>query len=247
MAVEREECVGTLDATQTKLEGEYPVKARAVLEMTLPSKNDEEDHKWEVNASCFSMHLVVHNAKGDKVEQSRCSFLAMTRMAGMSPEELFDEVRKAAQKYLANMGAITDKFKNILTAKVLRNMERHSCRTLSNIVEPSMESNLFWLRVIWPSALGTTPIVNLYKHKGDLHMQIFVLCAGKNNQSKLSDEVVHLLAWEHHTFGLDYKGELRTLKDVLQFASWAIRSADISINPCITLEMSLHRQPPSPA
>jgi hypothetical protein len=26
---------------------------------------------------------------------------------------------------------------------------------------------------------------------------------------------------------------------MLQFASWAIRSADISINPCITLEMSL--------
>jgi len=223
---------------------DYPVRAKAVLEMLLPSKNDGVDHKWEIDAKCFGMHLVVHNANGDKIEQSRCSFLAMARMAGISPEELFEEVRKAAQKYLANIGAITDKFKKILTAEVLRSMERHSCRTLANIVEPSMESNLFWLRVIWPSVLGTTPIVNLFKHNGNLHMQIFVLCAGKDNQSKLSDEVVHLLAWDHHTYGLDYKGELRTLGDVLKFASWAIRSADISINPCITLEMSLAGKEP---
>ena len=113
---------------------EYPVRAKAVLEMILPSKNDEEDHKWEIDAKCFGMHLVVHNAKGDKVEQSRCSFLAVAHMAGISSEELFDEVRKAAQKYLANMGAITDKFKKIPTTEVLRNMERHSSRTLANIV-----------------------------------------------------------------------------------------------------------------
>ena len=131
------------------------------------------------------MHLVVHNAKGDKVEQSRCSFLAAAHMAGISPEELFDEVRKAAQKFLANMGAIIDKFKKILTTQVLRNMERHNSGTLANIVEPSMESNLFWLRVIWPSVLGTTPIINLLKHNGNLHMQISVLCAGKSIQSKL--------------------------------------------------------------
>ena len=31
---------------------------------------------------------------------------------------------------------------------------------------------------------------------------------------------------------------------MLKFASWAIRSADISINPCITLEMSLARKEP---
>ena len=122
---------------------ECPVRAKAVLEMMLPSKNNDTDHRWEIDAKCFGVHLVVHNAKGDKIEQSRCSFLAMARMAGISPEELFDEVRKAAQKYLANMEAITGKFKKILTAEVLRNMERHSCRTLANIVEPSMESNLF--------------------------------------------------------------------------------------------------------
>ena len=232
-------------ASQMSAESEeYPVRAKAVLEMLLPSKNNDEDHKWEIDAKCFGMHLVVHNANGDKMQQSRCSFLAMARMAGLSPEELFDEVRKAAQKYLANMGAITDKFKKILTAEVLRNMERHSCRTLANIVEPNTESNLFWLRVIWPSVLGTTPVVNLFKHNGNLHMQIFVLCAGDDNQSKLSDEVVHLLAWDHHTYGLGYKGELRTLGDVLQFASWAIRSADISINPCITLAMSLAGEEP---
>ena len=197
---------------------EYPIRAKAVLEMVLPSKNGEENHKWEIDAKCFGMHLVVHNVKGDMVEQSRCSFLAVARMAGISPEELFDEVRKAAQRYLANMGAITDKFKKTLTAEVLRNMARHNSRTLANIVEPSMEPNLFWLRAIWPSVLGTTPIVNLFKHNGNLHMQTFVQCAGKNSQSKLSDKVVHLLAWEHHVFGLDYKGELKTLGDVLQFS-----------------------------
>ena len=165
-------------------------------------------------------------------------------MAGISPEEPFDEVREAAKEYLASMGAVTEKIKRILTAQVLRNTERHNIRTLANIVEPSMDSNLFRLRVIWPSVLGTAPIANLFKHNGNLHMQIFVLCAGKNNQSKLSDEGVHLLAWGHHTFGLDYTRELKTLGDVLQFASWAIGSADISINPCIALEMSLAGQGP---
>ena len=79
---------------------EYPVRAKAVLEMLLPSKNDDEDHKWEIDSKCFGTHLIVHNANGDKIEQSRCSFLAMARMAGISPEKVFDEVRKAAQKYL---------------------------------------------------------------------------------------------------------------------------------------------------
>ena len=72
----------------------------------------------------------------------------MARIPSISPEELFDKVQKAAQEYLANIEAIADKFKKSLTAEVLRNMERHNCRTLSNIVEASMESNLFWLRVI---------------------------------------------------------------------------------------------------
>ena len=55
--------------------------------------------------------------------------MAMACIAGISPEELFNEVRKAAQRYLANMGAITEKIKKNLTAEVLRNMERHICRT----------------------------------------------------------------------------------------------------------------------
>ena len=84
-------------------DNECPVRAKAVLDMMLPPKNDEEDNKWEIDAKCFGMHLGVHNAKGDKVEQSRYSFLAVARMTDISPEELFDEVRKAAQKYLANM------------------------------------------------------------------------------------------------------------------------------------------------
>jgi hypothetical protein len=104
---------------------EYPVRAKAVIEMLLPSKNDDEDPKWEIDAKCFGIHLIVHNANGDKIEQSKCLFLAMARMAGISPEELFDEVCKASQKYLANMRAIADKFKKILTAEVLRNVERH--------------------------------------------------------------------------------------------------------------------------
>ena len=73
----------------------------------------------------------------------------MARMSGISPEELFNEVRKAAQKYLASMGAIKDKFKKILAAEVLRTEHgKTRLQTLSNIVEPDMESNLFWLRVI---------------------------------------------------------------------------------------------------
>ena len=54
---------------------EYPVRAKAVLEMLFPPKNEDENHKWEIDAKCFGMHLVVHNANGDKMEQSRCSFL----------------------------------------------------------------------------------------------------------------------------------------------------------------------------
>ena len=42
---------------KARIARKHPMRARAMFEMVLPSNHDEADHKWEIDASCFGMHL----------------------------------------------------------------------------------------------------------------------------------------------------------------------------------------------